>query len=184
MLELLQESFRRAQVMRVNSYDYIVHPLLDGVPAVEPELLEEVINAMFEMGDMDADLIVAPEAMALPLAAPLSMMSDIPYVVVRKRPYGLEDEIRIEQSTGYSNGEMYLNGVRRGDRVVVVDDVLSTGGTLRGLIKALRQAGAEVADVLVVADKGAHREELEKELGIRVQCLVRLEVRDGRVLVK
>ena len=184
MLELLRESFRRATVMRVNSYDYIVHPLLDGVPAVEPELLEEVINAMFEMGDMDCDLFVAPEAMALPLAAPLSMMSDIPYVVVRKRPYGLEGEIRIDQSTGYSNGAMYLNGVERGDRVVVVDDVLSTGGTLRGIVRALCDAGAEVAEVLVVADKGDCAAELEKELGVKVQCLVRLEVKDGRVVVK
>jgi adenine phosphoribosyltransferase len=122
--------------------------------------------------------------MGLPLAATLSLMSDIPYVAVRKRPYGMEGEVKIEQSTGYSNGVLYLNGVRRGDRVVVVDDVLSTGGTLRGIIEALRQAGAEVADVLVVADKGGRAAQLEKELGVRIQCLVRLEVSDGRVAVK
>ena len=125
VLELLRESFLRAKVIRVGAYDYIVHPLLDGVPAVEPELLEEVVDAMSGIKDMGCDLIVAPEAMALPLAAPLSLSARIPYVVVRKRAYGLEGEIRIDQSTGYSNGTMFLNGVRGGDKVVVVDDVLS-----------------------------------------------------------
>lgn len=183
MLELLRESFRRAKVMRVNSYDYIVHPIMDGVPAVEPELLEEVINAMFEVGRMDCDLIVAPEAMALPLAAPLSMMSDIPYVAVRKRSYGLDGEVRIDQSTGYSNGAMYINGVEEGDQVIVVDDVLSTGGTLKGIVNGLRTAGAEVLEVIVVADKSGRAKELERELGVEIKCLLRLEVRDGRVIV-
>lgn len=183
MLELLRESFRRAKVMRVGSYDYIVHPIMDGVPAVEPELLEEVVNAMFEIGDMDCDLLVAPEAMALPLAAPLSMMSDIPYVAVRKRPYGLDGEVKVDQSTGYSNGALYINGVEDGDQVIIVDDVLSTGGTLRGIVKGLRSAGAEVLEVLVVADKGGRAKELEEELGVPIKCLLRLEVRDGRVFV-
>jgi adenine phosphoribosyltransferase len=184
VLELLRESFLRAKVIRVGAYDYIVHPLLDGVPAVEPELLEEVVDAMSGIKDMGCDLIVAPEAMALPLAAPLSLSARIPYVVVRKRAYGLEGEIRIDQSTGYSNGTMFLNGVRGGDKVVVVDDVLSTGGTLRGLMKALREAGAEVLKVMAIVDKGGRVEELEGELEVEIECLLRLEIQDGRVIIK
>ena len=184
VLELLRESFLRAKVIRVGAYDYIVHPLLDGVPAVEPELLEEVVDAMSGIKDKGCDLIVAPEAMALPLAAPLSLSARIPYVVVRKRAYGLEGEIRIDQSTGYSNGTMFLNGVRGGDKVVVVDDVLSTGGTLRGLMKALREAGAEVLKVMAIVDKGGRVEELEGELEVEIECLLRLEIQDGRVIIK
>jgi len=183
MLELFRASLRDAKVIRVGDYDYIVHPICDGVPAVEPELLEEVVNAMFEVADMDVDLIVAPEAMAFPLAAPLAMMSDIPYVAVRKRSYGLEGEVKVPQTTGYSCGDLYINGVRRGDRVVVVDDVLSTGGTLRGIVNALRSIGAEVADVVVAVEKGNARKALEKELDVRIKALAHIEVRDGRVVV-
>jgi len=181
VLDLLRESLLNAKIIRVNSYEYIVHPILDGVPAVEPELLEEVVNALFELGEMDCDLIVAPEAMGFPLAAPLSMMSDIPFVAVRKRSYGLEGEVKIDQATGYSNGAMYINGVQEGDQVIVVDDVLSTGSTLKSIVNALRGIGAEVLDVLVVVEKGRH-DQLEEELGIKVKSLVRLEVRDGRVV--
>jgi adenine phosphoribosyltransferase len=64
-----------------------------------------------------------------------------------------------------------------------VDDVLSTGGTLRGIVNGLRSAGAEVLEVLVVADKGGRAKELEEELDVPIKCLLRLEVRDGRVFV-
>ncbi|NLK26560.1 MAG: adenine phosphoribosyltransferase [Euryarchaeota archaeon] len=183
MLELFRSSLRDARVIRVGSYEYIIHPICDGVPPVKPELLEEVLNCMFKITDLDCDLIVSPEAMALPLAAPLSLMSGIPYVVVRKRSYGLGGEVRIEQPTGYSSGVLYLNGVKRDDRVVVVDDVLSSGGTLRGIVNALREVGADIVDVVVAVDKGQCCEELEAELGITIKSLVRVEVRDGHVLI-
>jgi adenine phosphoribosyltransferase len=66
----------------------------------------------------------------------------------------------------------------------VVDDVLSTGGTLRGLMKALREAGAEVLKVMAIVDKGGRVEELEGELEVEIECLLRLEIQDGRVIIK
>ena len=78
--------------------------------------------------------------MGLPLTAPLSVQHDRPLVVARKRAYGLEGEVVVDQSTGYSKGAMYLNDVRPGERVLIVDDVLSTGGTLRAVIDGIRRA--------------------------------------------
>ena len=66
----------------------------------------------------------------------------------------------------------------------MVDDVLSTGGTLRGLMKALREAGAEVLKVMAIVDKGGRVEELEGELEVEIECLLRLEIQDGRVIIK
>ena len=60
----------------------------------------------------------------------------------------------MDQSTGYSKGAMYLNDVRPGERVLIVDDVLSTGGTLRAVIDGIRRCGAEVAQVVIVVEKG------------------------------
>ena len=47
-------------------------------------------------------------------------------------------EFVIDQTTGYSKGEIYLNDIGKGDRVLLVDDVVSTGGTLLPIRKENR----------------------------------------------
>ncbi|MBI0583652.1 MAG: purine phosphoribosyltransferase family protein [Methanomassiliicoccus sp.] len=182
-LPRLKQSLEAALVIRVGEYDYFVHPLTDGIPRADPLLLSEVVDAMFALADLDCDVIVTPEALGIPLAVGLSLRAGIPYAVVRKRPYGLTGEIAVDQSTGYSKGRLYVNDVRAGDRVVIVDDVLSTGGTLKPLVLALREAGAKVVDIVVMVEKGDARIRMEKELGVRIRSLVRVEVREGRVIV-
>ena len=46
------------------------------------------------------------------------------------------------QKTGYGGAELHLNAPVEGRRVTIIDDVLSTGGTLRAMCSALRAAGA------------------------------------------
>ena len=183
MLERLKKSLEAAPVVRMNNYDYFVNPMTDGVPRMDPMMLAETLDAIKEVGDFHCDVIVAPEAMAIPLAVPLSLELGIPYTVVRKRRYGLPGELEIKQQTGYSQKEMFINDIRRGDRVVVIDDVMSTGGTIKAVIQGLREIGAEIVDVIVVVEKGNKKEEIEKELGIRIKTLVKVKVRDGRLTI-
>ncbi|MDW5563360.1 MAG: hypoxanthine/guanine phosphoribosyltransferase [Methanomassiliicoccus sp.] len=183
MLERFKASLESAPIIDVGGYDYFIHPLTDGVPRVSPAILSEVVQAMLRIGDFDCDLILGPEAMGIPLAVALSQELGVPYAVVRKRRYGLPGEIEVGQTTGYSKGKLYINGVGPGDRVVIVDDVLSTGGTLRPLILALRAAGAVVVDVLVAVEKGDTRPGLERELGLVIRALVKVEVHGGRLEV-
>lgn len=184
MLERLKASLERTPVVRFGEYRYFVHPLTDGVPPMDPAVLEETVEALAAVGNWDCDKIVTAEAMGFPLAALLSVRVRKPYVFLRKKRYGLPGEVSVAQVTGYSKGDLYLNGVERGDRVVIVDDVVSTGGTLRAMVQALRHAGAEVVDVLVVFDKMEDRSALEAELGVRIQALLRVDVVDGRVVVR
>ena len=106
----------------------------------------------------------------------LSTMTDIPMTVMRKRVYNLPHEVPVHQTTGYSKGELYLNGVYKGDRVVIIDDVVSTGGTMKALLKALEIAGAEVVDVCIAIQRG------EPDIGRPYKSLVKIEV-DERVHV-
>lgn len=153
-MERLRQSLDDAPIIDKDGYEYLVHPISNGVPMLEPELLREVTVGIMRAAELaDVDKIVAPEAMGIHIATALSLQTDIPLVVIRKRQYGLEGEVDLHQTTGYSESEMYINDVEEGDRVLVVDDLLSTGGTLVAICDALDDIGADLADIVVVLRK-------------------------------
>jgi adenine phosphoribosyltransferase len=177
MLDRLVESLETCPMVKRGEYNYFIHPITDGVPIVEPALLRDVCTAMIKMLDLNGvDKIVVVEAMGIHIGAVLSTMTDIPMTVMRKREYKLEGEVAVHQTTGYSKGELYLNGVYPGDRVVIIDDVVSTGGTMRALLQSLDIAGAEVVDVCIAIQRG------NPDLGRPYKSLVRIEV-TGKVRV-
>jgi len=180
MYEDIKKSILSSPVIDKNGYLYIVHPITDGVPRMEPNILREVIDWAKENGDFDCDVLLTPEAMGIPIAVPLSLELNIPYLIVRKKKYDLPGEICIHQKTGYSKSEMYINGLHKGDRVTIIDDVLSTGGTLRVMVDALEKNGIKVVNAIIVFNKGEHRESLKKELGIDIVTMIDIGVRDGK----
>ncbi len=184
MLEKLVKSLVEAPVVKKGDYDYFVHPITDGVPLVEADLLQEVAEAAYEFADLNVDKIVCVEAMGIHLATAISLLTNIPFVVVRKRSYGLAGESAVHQTTGYSEGELYINGLQRGDRIFLVDDVVSTGGTMSAVIKALQIMGTEIVDVMAIIEKGNGKEFVENETGIKVNTLVRANVLNGKVVVE
>jgi adenine phosphoribosyltransferase len=152
-MEALRASLDDAPIVDKDGYAYLVHPISNGVPVLEPALLREVVVEVIRVADVDVDTIVAPEAMGIHLATALSLQTDVPLVVVRKRSYGLDSEVPLHKSTGYAESEMFINDVETGDRVLIVDDLLSTGGTLAAICDALDDVGATIADVVVVFRK-------------------------------
>ena len=183
MLEQLYDSLVNAPVVKRGNYSYFIHPVSDGVPLLEPSLLEEISEYILRYAEMDVDRIVTVEAMGIPIATCLSLKTGIPLSIVRKRKYDLAGEIELSQSTGYSKGKLYVNGISEGDRVLIVDDVISTGGTLLVLVKALEDAGVEISDVVAVIERGTGSNDL-RDAGIDVKTLVRVEIDDDRVVVE
>ena len=180
MLERLTKSLLEAPIFKRGEYNYFIHPITDGVPEVRPELIREVTGHIMRIADLEVDKIVTVEAMGIPIGTGLSIICDIPLVIIRKRKYGLPGEIEISQVTGYSRSQLFLNGINKGDRVIVVDDVISTGGTLLAVLKSLEVAGAIVKDVVVVVKRGEGVERLRKE-GYAVKTMVDVEVGESRV---
>jgi len=182
-LDRLRASLADSPVVRFGDYEYFIHPITDGLPLGRPEVLDEVLSELARIGDWRrCDKIVTAESMGFPLAAGLSMRVRKPYVFIRKRRYGLPGEVSLQQTTGYSKGDMFINGIGRGDRVVFVDDVISTGGTLLAIGKALRGLGAEIADVLIVFEKTREKARIEKELGVRIKTLLKVQVVQGKLV--
>jgi adenine phosphoribosyltransferase len=182
-MDRLQASLRDAPIVEKDGYHYFVHPISDGVPMLEPELLREIVIKIIRKADLeDVDKIVTPAAMGIHISTAVSLMTDIPLVVVRKRQYGLEGEVALSQVTGYAENEMYINDVHPGDRVLVLDDVLSTGGTLHAIIGAVEEIGAELVDIVAVIKKVGGGNKVA-EAGYEVKTLINVDVEGGEIVV-
>jgi len=185
-LELLKKSVFEVPIVKKGDYDYVIHPITDGVPYIQPDLLDEISGEMQKLIKKCSkiDRIVTMEAMGIPLASALSLSMKIPFTIIRKRSYGLPDEVSVEQVTGYSKSKLYINGLKKGDKIVIVDDVLSTGGTLKAVLSVFRKMGVEVKGVFIAIDKGNVADKIKGEYNVPITALINIDVVDGKVVIK
>jgi adenine phosphoribosyltransferase len=182
-MDQLAQSLRDAPIIEKDGYHYFVHPISDGVPMLKPALLREIVIKIIRKANLeDVDKIVTPAAMGIHISTAVSLMTDIPLTVVRKREYGLPGEVSLSQVTGYSESEMYINDVEAGDRVLVLDDVLSTGGTLSAIVNALDDVGADIVDVVAVIKKSGGENRMD-ETDYAAKTLINVDVVDGEVVI-
>ncbi len=183
-MEQLQRSVTQAPVIDKDGYPYLVHPISNCVPTLSPGLLREVTIKTIRKANLeDVDKIVTPAAMGIHISTAVSLMTDLPLVVIRKREYGLEGEVSLSQQTGYSESEMYINDVYPGDRVLILDDLISTGGTIRAITDALERIGADIVDI-VIAIRKVGGEDALADIDHEVKTLINIRVDpDGEVVI-
>lgn len=183
VFEALKASLAESIVVDRGDYEYMIHPITDGVPRVEPKILTEVVDAMAEIGNFDCDTILTVEAAGIPLATALSLKTGKPFSIVRKKMYGLPGEVNLAQVTGYSKATLFVNGLNPGDKVVIVDDVVSTGGTMWALVDALKKIPVHITDIIVAIEKTDKKAEIERKIGQQIKTLIKVEIVDGKVVV-
>ncbi|HEY6072390.1 MAG TPA: phosphoribosyltransferase family protein [Anaerolineales bacterium] len=110
---------------------------------------------------VDYDLLVTAEAKSIPLAHALSVVTRKPYVVLRKvyKPY-MGEALRAE-TLSITTGEPQLlildekdRELMRGKKVIILDDVISTGSTLQGMRMILDKAGSKVVAEAAIFTEG------------------------------
>ena len=186
-LEGLIRSFEDIPVVNKSGYHYFVHPLSDGIRLIDPSLLDDV--STFISGIVPAlgefDLIVTAESMGIPIASAVSLKSGISFSIARKRKYGLPGEVEVKQRTGYSASDLYLNLPQGSGRILILDDVLSTGGTIRALSRGIDSTDWKVEGALILFNKmGDGTKVLSVELGFPIQSLLEVEVAGQTCVVK
>lgn len=128
----------------------------------DTELVEAAAAALArKLSALPYDLLVTAEAKSIPLIHSLSVHARKPYVVLRKsyKPY-MGDALQAE-TLSITTGQpqtLYLDEkdrvLIRGRRVVLIDDVISTGSTLQGMRLVLSKAGAEVVAESAIFTEG------------------------------
>jgi len=128
----------------------------------DTELVTACAKALAEkLAEVSYDILVTAEAKSIPLAHGLSVETKKPYVILRKsyKPY-MGDALRAE-TLSITTGEpqtLYLDEkdrkMMKGKKVVILDDVISTGSTLQGMRMLLQKAGAEVSAEAAILTEG------------------------------
>ena len=182
-LSVLQDSLRGSPIIWTGNYPYFIHPISDGIPRMDADVLRATRDLIVEMVDWSKiDLIVSVEAMGLPLLAAVGDATGKPTVVIRKREYGMEGEVRVDVSTGYSQSTTFINDISPGERILIVDDVISTGGTLEPILATLEEMGVILQDIVIAIEKGEGRERLARERPRwPIRTLARIDIIDGKV---
>jgi orotate phosphoribosyltransferase len=109
-----------------------------------PELLAPLGERIAELAaaaDPDAVRLAAPELGAVPLAAAASLASGLPFVIVRAT------------AKTYGTGNRLEGEWERGERMCLVEDIVTSGGAALGAIEALREAGIECRAAVCVVDR-------------------------------
>ncbi len=117
----------------------------------QPEILRELGTAFASRATARTTLIAGAELGGVALAAAASMASGKPFVIIRnaKKDYG--------------TSKMFEGKLSRGDVVLLVEDVATTGGQVLEAAKVIREAGASVEKIVAVIDRGeGARENIEK----------------------
>ncbi len=124
-----------------------------------PDLLRTIAEGMAPYA-RDVDRIAGVELGAVPIAAAIGLVSGKPYVMVRKsaKEHGTKHE--------------FEGDLNRGDRVLFVEDVVTTGGTLRAAIERMRGHGALIEDCVCVVDREEGGRMLLAEITVRLHALL------------
>ena len=128
----------------------------------DTELVESCAKALAEkISVLDYDLLVTAEAKSIPLAHALSLETGKPYVILRKiyKPYmGVTLSADTHSITTGDPQTLYLDEKDReslkNKRVILLDDVVSTGSTLHGMRLLMEKAGARVAAEAAIFTEG------------------------------
>jgi adenine phosphoribosyltransferase len=109
-----------------------------------------------EEGRTTIDKVVGIEARGFILAAPVALTLGAGFVPVRKEGKLPGPVHRVEYALEYADAvlELHRDAVRPGERVLVVDDVLATGGTVDAALRLVRDCGGTVTGVAVLLELG------------------------------
>lgn len=128
----------------------------------DTELVQACAQALAgKLADYQYDVIVTAEAKSIPLAYALSLVTTKPYVVLRKHYRMYMGETLQAETISITTGRpqrLYLNEKDRqtisDQKVVLIDDVISTGSTLEGMRQVMEKASATVAAEAAVLTEG------------------------------
>lgn len=128
----------------------------------DPALLRRIGRALSTLVPSQTQRLASPELGAVLLGGAVSLASGLPLVLIRKEP------------KGYGTAKQIEGRFTPGDRVALVEDVVTKGGEALRSAHVLREAGLEVIRIVVVLDRGEGGEDAIAQAGFAYSPLFRI----------
>jgi orotate phosphoribosyltransferase len=125
-----------------------------------PDILRRVAAALAPLVPSDAQRLAGPVLGAVPLVTAVALQTGLPTVIVRT-----------DAPKGHGTARTIEGQLIEGDRVVLVEDVVTTGGAALDAVRLLREAGADVLRALCVVDREQGGAEAFAAAGVPFQAL-------------
>ncbi len=120
-----------------------------------PEGLKLAIDGITDLiGDTEYDVVVGPESRGFIFGVPVAYNTDKGFVPVRKKGKLPCETISADYELEYGTAtiEMHKDAIAPGQKVIIVDDLIATGGTTEAIIKLIEQLGGEVVKVIFLIE--------------------------------
>ncbi len=103
---------------------------------------------------VDFDVIAGAESRGFIFGAPLAYVMHKPFVPIRKKGKLPRETVSVSYDLEYGSAEieMHKDSIKPGQKVVIVDDLIATGGTIEAAIKLVEQLGGEVVKVVFLME--------------------------------
>ena len=121
----------------------------------DPDGLQLAVDTMQDMvKDLDFDVVVGAESRGFIFGTPIAYNLHKPLVLIRKKGKLPCETIEVEYDLEYGKGimEIHKDAITKGQKVLIVDDLIATGGTTEAMIKLVESLGGEVAGLLFLME--------------------------------
>lgn len=121
----------------------------------DPEGLRLSIEGMQELlKDKEFDVVVGPESRGFIFGVPIAYNLHKSFVPVRKKGKLPCETVEMEYDLEYGSAviEMHKDAIRPGQKVVIIDDLIATGGTLEAIVKLVEGLGGEVVKICLLME--------------------------------
>ena len=121
----------------------------------DPDGLREAINIFAERyKDMKIDKIAAIESRGFLIGAPLAYLLNVGLVLIRKPGKLPAETIKQDYKLEYGSDqiEIHIDAIKEGERVLIVDDLIATGGTVEAAVKLVQKMKGEVLECCFIID--------------------------------
>ena len=121
----------------------------------EADGLQLSINGIMDkLKDVDFDVVVGPESRGFIFGVPVAYSMKKAFVPVRKKGKLPCETVSMEYDLEYGSAviEMHKDSIKPGQKVVIIDDLIATGGTIEAITKLVEQLGGEVVKIVFLME--------------------------------
>lgn len=169
-------------VYNLGTYKYFVFPF-KGIYPINQQLLKEIINLMVVNISPESNRIFTFMTDGIIIALPIALKTNKSLVIARDFHYNLPNVTVFLQETNYYKRKMYFTGLKKSDKIDIVDSIISSGKSILSAIDKLEKIGCEIKGVHTIVNKVDYGGSiLLRQKGYRFFSLVDVKIEGNKII--